>query len=204
VPFVTEETFQQLRRTFTESDLDIAPPGGWPDALIIAPWPEASSTDEAAAADFERIRDFVTGIRAVRSNNKVEPGRYINAVIEAGKHAAMLKENSDILCFLARLDAEQLTIGKSVDAPDQAVTIAQGEITCYLPLAGMVDLAQERERLPSELAELEAQIERVGKLLDGPFAEKAPAAVVQKERDKLADLRASQAQVTVRLEALSA
>jgi predicted trehalose synthase len=66
-------------------------------------------------------------------------------------------------------------------------------------LAGLVDLDKERERLTKELADLEQQIKRVTGLLNSPFAQKAPEAVVQKERDKLADLQASQTELSERL-----
>ena len=55
----------------------------------------------------------------------------------------------------------------------------------YLPLAGLVDLAKEKTRLEKELKEAASHIERLEKLLAGDFANKAPAALVQKERDKL-------------------
>ncbi|MDP7545539.1 MAG: hypothetical protein QGG31_07185, partial [Anaerolineales bacterium] len=67
-----------------------------------------------------------------------------------------------------------------------------GSSEIYLPLAGMVDAAAERSRLEKEIAALQAQIKRLQGLLGSPFAEKAPPPVVQKERDKLADYRASQ------------
>ena len=66
----------------------------------------------------------------------------------------------------------------------------------------MVDLAAERVRLTKEAAELDKQIERLTALLDSPFAQKAPAAVVQKEREKLAGLQASRAEIAARLEGL--
>ena len=101
----------------------------------------------------------------------------------------------DILAFLARLDEDTLQIAQTVAAPDKALTITLGDVTCYLPLAGLVDLEQERERLAKELAGLEEEITRVSNLLSGPFAERAPAAVVQKERDKLARLEASRDEI---------
>jgi valyl-tRNA synthetase len=104
-----------------------------------------------------------------------------------------------VLAFLARLDEGNLTIAETAAAPDNAITISLGDVTAYLPLSGMVDLDQERERLEKELAELNQQIERVGNLLSSPFSEKAPAAVVQKERDKLERLQASREEVSERL-----
>jgi valyl-tRNA synthetase len=100
------------------------------------------------------------------------------------------------------LDDEALVIAENASAPDQAITIAQGDISAYLPLAGLVDLDKERERLQKELTEVDSQIQRVTNLLNSPFAGKAPQQVVQKERDKLAQLQASQAEVAQRLEAI--
>ena len=77
-----------------------------------------------------------------------------------------------------------------------------GETVCYLPLAALVDLDAERERLSSKLAELEARIARSENLLAGEFAIKAPAQVVQRERDKLAELLDEQATLKERLAAL--
>ena len=203
IPFVTEETWQQLKQTFVEADLDIAPAGGWQEALIIASWPEAGERYPQAAADFERLREVVTSIRAARAENNVEPVRTIVATIAAGDKRDFFEAQRPVLAFLARLDEGNLTIAETAAAPDNAVTISLGDVTVYLPLAGMVDLDQERERLEKELAELNQQIERVGNLLDGPFAEKAPATVVQKEREKLTRLQASQEEVSERLASLN-
>ncbi len=82
------------------------------------------------------------------------------------------------------------------------MTIALGDITCYLPLAGMVDLAQEKARLEKELADLDKEIKRLTGLLNSPFAEKAPPPVVQKERDKLAQAQSSHAELSERLASL--
>ena len=66
------------------------------------------------------------------------------------------------------------------------MALVVGAVEIYLPLAGMVDLAEEKIRIEKELKETESHIERLEKLLASDFAKKAPAALVQKERDKLA------------------
>jgi valyl-tRNA synthetase len=71
------------------------------------------------------------------------------------------------------------------DKQKGAVALVVGAVEIYLPLAGMVDIAEEKNRLEKELKEAESHIERLEKLLAGDFANKAPAALVQKERDKL-------------------
>ncbi len=203
IPYVTEETWQQLKSAFTAADLGIAPAEGWAEALIIADWPQAGQPFPAAAANFEQLRELVRGIRAARSDNEVEPGKWVTAVISAGPHTPFLHSQRAILCALARLDENMLVIAEEVAAPDTAVTIAQGDITAYLPLAGLVNLDKERERLQKELAELDTQIARISNMLNGSFAEKAPTAVVQKERDKLAQLQASHTELNQRLTSLT-
>ena len=60
-----------------------------------------------------------------------------------------------------------------------------GSVEIYIPLAGMVDLANDKPRLEKELKEAQSHIERLEKLLSSDFANKAPAALVAKEREKL-------------------
>ncbi|PIZ25097.1 MAG: valine--tRNA ligase, partial [Chloroflexi bacterium CG_4_10_14_0_8_um_filter_57_5] len=70
--------------------------------------------------------------------------------------------------------------------PEGAIALVVGAIEIYLPMAGLVDMDEQRMRLEKELADTQAQIDRLEKLLASDFASKAPAQVVQKERDKLA------------------
>jgi valyl-tRNA synthetase len=72
-------------------------------------------------------------------------------------------------------------------------------VEIHLPLAGMVDIAEERSRLEKELKEAESHIERLEKLLSGDFADKAPAALVQKERDKLAGYKEKAGKIKAQL-----
>lgn len=197
IPFVTEETWQQLRSAATSAGIDRA--GSWPDALIIADWPQPILDDPTATTDFELLRELIRRIRNARAEQGVEPARYIPAIIVAGEKLELIETQRPLLAALARLDENQLTIAASVTPPAQAVTLALGSITCYLPLAGMIDLSAERARLEKEGAELGKQIDRLVGLLNSPFAEKAPGAVVQKERERLADLEAGRREIQERL-----
>ena len=114
-----------------------------------------------------------------------------------------LRRHAEILCTLARLDPARLTIGEQVDTPDKALTLVTGSVTTYLPLADLIDFEAERGRLGKELADTEAQIERGRNLLDGPFAQRAPANVVQREREKLAELEARALRLRERLAELA-
>jgi valyl-tRNA synthetase len=181
IPYVTEETWGYLKQAVGTSN--------WPPALIVAPWPEPGPVDLAAEADMTLVMDIVRAIRNARAEYSVAPGQPIAAVISAGASTPLLTQEAEILCTLARLDLARLTISTAIDAPEQSVTLVTGVVTTYLPLSGLIDLAAERERLGKELADTEAQIERSTQLLAGPFAQRAPTNVVQREVDKQAELR---------------
>ena len=112
------------------------------------------------------------------------------AQIAAGEKADFYNSQRPLLAFLARLDEEKLEIAPEISPPDNVLTIALGGVTCYLPLAGLVDMAKEKARLASEIKNLDREIKRVAGLLAGPFAQKAPPHIVQKEQEKLAQLEA--------------
>jgi valyl-tRNA synthetase len=188
-PFVTEELWGHLRRALQASPLsDLTE--GWPEVLIIADWPEPRAEEGWEAdkiADFELLQEIVRSIRNLRAEKGVAPSKRIAAIFSGGGKTATLTEQVKVLAALAGLDGSQVTIEKSLkEKPEGAAALVVGPVEIYLPLAGMVDLEQERARLEKELAEAESQIERLEKLLGGDFASKAPETVVQKEREKLA------------------
>jgi valyl-tRNA synthetase len=187
-PFVTEEIWGHLRTALNESPLkDIA--ADWPEALIIAPWPEPREIEgweEAKIGDFTLIQEIVRSIRNVRAEKNVAPSKRIAASIAAGGKTALLREQGKVILSLAGLNEAELLIAESLsDKPRDAAALVVGSLEIYLPLAGMVDLAEEKSRLEKELKEARSQIERLEKLLAGDFANKAPAVLVQKEREKL-------------------
>ena len=188
-PFITEEVWGYLHSAVRESPIsDLAK--DWPDALIVAKWPEPRDPEGWEAdkvADFELIQEIVRSIRNLRAEKNVAPSKKIAASISAGAKENLLKEQSKVIASLAGLDHSQFTIHASLkDKPADAAALVVGSVEIYLPLAGMVDLASEKTRLEKELKEAESHIQRLENLLNGDFAQKAPPALVQKERDKLA------------------
>ncbi len=151
----------------------------------------------------ELVMDAIRAIRNVRSEKQVPPGRKIVALVQGeldvrelfAKYSSYLKE-------LAGL--EELKLQERASAPDGAITAAVArDYTIYLPLAGLVDLRQERERLDKEMAGAKQQLERVrGKLGNPGFVGKAPAAVVERERTREKELEALIVQLEARLEEL--
>jgi valyl-tRNA synthetase len=205
-PYVTEELWGLLKGGCQAAAGAFAPAEGWEEALIVARWPEPRPEAEWEAQAVERfqpVQQLVTAIRNARAEKGVEPGRRIEALIQASELAPMLQEQAAWLAALARLDPEKLQITARLPAPpEHAVPLVVGPLQAYLPLAGMVDLERERARLTREREQSEAQIRRLEQLLAGPFAERAPAEVVQGERRKLEGLQRSEAQLREQIEAL--
>jgi valyl-tRNA synthetase len=201
VPFVTEETWGYLKAAAGSAIPSCD--GSWGEALIIAPWPAAGERDLQAEAEMGLIMEIVRAVRNARSEFDVKPGQQIAANLSAGSLAPRLAGQAEVLCSLAKIDPARLEIAESLAAPERALTLVSGQVTTYLPLAGLVDLAGERDRLARELEDTEGQIARSEGLLGGPFAERAPAAVVAREREKLAELASRAALLRSRLAELA-
>jgi valyl-tRNA synthetase len=193
VPFVTEAVWQHLPRAPED-----------PPALIIAPWPQAGPVDDEALARFDHVRDLVRAIRNVRSENKVPQARRIPATLVGGERAEWLAPQRALIVALARLDdAHARLVAQVPETPRNAISLVVGATELYLPLEGLLDLDAERMRLSGELADLDRQIEKSRGLLASDFASKAPPAVVDRERAKLAALEESRAKVASRLSTTS-
>jgi len=188
-PFVTEEIWGHLRNALRESPISNLSKE-WPNALIAAKFPQPSQPDgweEAKVADFELVQEIVRSIRNLRAEQNVAPSKKIPATIVSGDKMDLLKEQTTIIATLAGLDQSLISNLQSLnEKPNDSVSLVVGSIEIHLPLAGMVDLAEDKSRLEKELKEAESHIERLEKLLSSDFANKAPAALVQKEREKLA------------------
>lgn len=202
IPFVTEEAWQHLKSVCQASGYSWLNMSKWPEALIIAEWPKALRKYAEDSASFERTQELVRGIRAVRAEYRVDPSRYIAAHIAAGDSTDELESQRNILGFLARLDMKNLHIEKELVPPEASVTVSQGDVTAYLPLAELVDVEKEKKRLSEELESVEEQVARLETLLGSEFASRAPEEVVNRERDKLSQLQASRNELEQRLTVL--
>jgi len=189
VPYVTEAVWGHLPHAAGEAP-----------ALIVARWPAASPVDGEALDQFGHLQEVVRSIRNARAENKVEQARRIPATIVAGQRAAWLSQERPLLLALARLDDAHLRVLPTVpEKPRHAIAMVVGGTEIYLPQDGLVDLAGERQRLERELADMDRQIQKSTALLASDFASKAPAAVVERERTKLAALNETQRKLAERL-----
>ncbi len=183
MPFITEEIWQRLRGYRSDES---------PDSIMIAPYPIAGERafDEQAERDMETVIEIVRSIRNARAESKVDPGKYIEAVIAATDSRAAIEDQHRTISALARV--RPLTI---VDADstadrleDKAKVVVLSGVEIRLPLEGMIDTAAERERLNKEIESTLGEVEKVRRLLsDDSFLSKAPASVVEKQRQGLAE-----------------
>src|SRR5690606_26191540 len=191
VPFVTEELWRQ-----------VAPRLGIDGkSIMLQPYPAAGDVDangfRNAAADIEWLKSVVSALRRVRSELNVAPSRQVPLLLAGGDAAdrRRVERFASQLSFLNRL-ARIDFLDDASDAP-AAATAVVGELKLLVPLEGLVDLGAERARLDKEIKRVEAELAKSkAKLGNDTFVANAPPAVVDQERQRLADW-------TAQLEALS-
>ncbi|GAB4159328.1 MAG: valine--tRNA ligase [Roseiflexaceae bacterium] len=195
MPFVTEEAWQYLTSSRPN-------PAANPSIMLASyPVPDGAIEDAAAERDLELVREIITGIRNIRNEYKVEPARQVAATIAAGAQAGMIEQQRALIARLARVQDGPLQVVEALaEKPRGAAALVIGEIEIFLPLAGLIDLTAERARLNKELEAAEADAtRREGRLSNPGFTDKAPAAVVQRERDGLEAVRATIVKLRERL-----
>ncbi len=200
IPFVTEELWQHLHAAVLNSPL-IAEAKDWPHALIIARYPEvrpAEKWEASTITQFKLVQEIVRSIRNMRAENNIKPGLRISAIFISKTKSGLLKSQADIIVALAKLDAARIEINtKLEEKPKDHVALIVDSVEIYLPLADMVNPAEQRARLENELTVAISQTLRLEKLLSGSFAQKAPEQVVAAERKKLTSFK----KTTTKLEA---
>jgi valyl-tRNA synthetase len=194
-PFVTEELWGHLKKAASEHSEGFTPKGGWSEALIISAWPESlpqEGWEDDAVCKFNIVMDIVKDIRNSRAENNIPIGKLIPAVLGSVEHYDLLLQESGTICAFGHIDPNDIQIVKgSPQKPDNAVSTVVSAVEIHLPLGGLVDSDAERARISRDLQMIESQIDRLENLLAGDFASKAPAQVVEKERQKLAEYRSS-------------
>ncbi len=193
MPFVTET----LWRALTGSD-------GGRDSLMVAAWPDARPelADEQAEADFGVIQSLVTEINRFRSQNSIPPKARFELVV-ASDERALLDAHASVICSLAGLGG--LTAVEAIEERPGTSTIQFVAGQAQVDLAGLIDVNAELARLRKELEKADADLDRIdGKLANESFVERAPAEVVQRERDKRGELESTVSQLRERIDALSA
>ncbi|MBI3774302.1 MAG: valine--tRNA ligase [Gammaproteobacteria bacterium] len=184
MPFITEEIWQR-----------VAPLAGVSGATIMRrdyPSVNANLIDTRAVTDMDWIMNFVLGVRKIRSGMNIAPGKPLPVLLQNGaaEDQRLLAENRNFVVALARIDA--ITWLDAAAQPPESATALVGEMKVLIPMAGLIDKNAELARLAKEMDRLNSEVERIGTKLANPsFADKAPPAVVDKERAKLHEVQSA-------------
>ncbi len=180
MPFITEELWQR-----------VAPLAGRQgDTIMLQPWPEpeADKIDSAAEAELEWVKQFIMGVRQIRSEMNLKPGQPLPVLLQNGDDSdrERLDRNGTFLKSLARL--ESITWLEPGDEAPESATALIGDMKLLIPLAGLIDKEAELSRLEKNIGKLRDEVLRIAKKLDNPnFVDRAPESVVNKEREKLVE-----------------
>ena len=180
IPFITEEIWQS-----------VAPRLGLEQSGILErTYPRATefAVDEAASAEIEWFKSVLTGVRRIRSEMNIAPGRTIPLLLADGdgEDRRRAEKFSAQIEFLARCETPRWLATDQAEPAAAAAVV--GNLRVLIPLEGLIDLGAERARLDKEIARIEGEIRKCeGKLGNANFVNHAPAAVVEQERNRLAD-----------------
>jgi valyl-tRNA synthetase len=180
IPFITEEIWQSVAPKLS---IDA-------DSILQRAWPSASDipADAAATAEIEWFKNVLSGIRRIRAEMNIAPGKTIPLLLADGDTSDRTRaaKFAAQISFLARVDAPQW-IASGADEPAAAAAVV-GSLRVLIPLAGLIDLSAEKTRLAKEIGKIESEIKKCeSKLGNANFVANAPAEVVTQERQRIAD-----------------
>lgn len=177
MPFITEEIYQCLPHEA--------------ESIMISKWPVAdeSLVDSEAERGMNAIMDSIKAIRNMRAEVNANPGKKIPAIMLVSEDLREVVANNDsYIKLLGGIDNLELR-PLNGEKPENAMAAVVTGIEVYLPLAGLIDVEKETQRLSKELAAMEKDLQRAGgKLNNAGFLAKAPEDVIAKERAKYEEL----------------
>ena len=181
MPFITEEIWQRVSPL-----LDLRQEGK-DKSLMNQPYPQAdmSLINEQAEADIDWVKGIILGIRNIRGEMDIPPGKAIPVLLRHGDEAdrRRLEENRVFLSKLAKL--ADITMLDAHTEPPMAATQLYGHIEILVPLAGLIDKDAEAARLEKEIAKLEKNLAGIAaKLSNAKFVDNAPKEIVDVERER--------------------
>ena len=196
MPFMTEEIWQQ-----------VAPRAGIDaETIMLRPYPEVDGKLDAseAAADIEWVRDFVLGIRQIRGEMDISPGKILPVLLQHASDADRnrAEKHANLLHRVGRV--ESITVLDNDEKPPAAATALLGDLRLLVPMKGVIDVDAERSRLEKQRDKIGAELARsTAKLGNERFVNNAPADVVTQERQRAVEFEKTIAQLGEQLEKLA-
>jgi valyl-tRNA synthetase len=184
IPFITEECWQHVAPLAGKSG----------NSIMIQPYPESDSNkiDDQAEVDLEWVKTFISGVRRIRYEMDIPPGKPLSILLQNASPGdrSLYSDNQAFIQALAKIESSEW-LTENDDAPESATALV-GEMKILIPLAGLIDKDAELARLEKEIGKLQINADKTtSKLVNKNFVDKAPAAVVEKERERLAEMTKS-------------
>ena len=195
MPFVTEEIWQTVApRANIEGE-----------TIMLRPYPEVLSeaTDADAVADIEWVQQFILGIRQIRGEMDISPGKPLPIVLQDASASDLSRAKSQALLLQRVGRVESVTTLIKDEDPPAAATALLGDMRMLVPMKGLIDVDAERARLTKQQGKINNDLQRsIGKLKNEKFATNAPAEVVTQEQERVVEFEKAIAQLTEQLEKL--
>ncbi len=195
MPFITEEIWEQVAERA----------GIKGDTIMLRAYPEAddNAADDAAIADIEWVKQFILGIRQIRGEMDISPGKALPVMLQhasnvdqqrAGQHALLLQRVGRV---------ESIEVLANGTEPPAAATALLGDMRLLVPMKGLIDVDAEKARLDKQMDKVRAELAKAtGKLGNEKFVNNAPPAVVTQERERVAEFEKTIAQLAEQLQKL--
>ena len=195
MPFITEEIWQRVSPLL----------GIEGDTVMLQAYPVAAAADPQAEDDVAWLQSVIQGVRRIRSELNLPPGKLLDACFQGGNDNDRSRQQqfADALASLARVQSVQW-VDENHDTAQCAVSLV-GDLKVLIPLKGLVDVDEELARLNKQLARESTELKKSeGKLGNSRFVENAPEAVVEQERQRLATHRANVENLHAQIEQMEA
>lgn len=177
MPFITEEIWQSLKPLLEISS----------DSIMLQSYPQYADSDDTHQADIAWLQAVISAIRTVRAELNVAPSKNVPIIVHNASEQdhQRLAQFAPIINTLCRL--ESCSSQHTGALPLSANALVDG-MELHIPLKGIIDVASELKRIEKEIAKTEAELARINKkLANTNYVQKAPAEVVDKERQKALD-----------------
>jgi valyl-tRNA synthetase len=204
MPYITEEIWQRvapLAGTLQNSNVQDSSP----ETIMLQPYPEPDNNkiNQSSLDEMNWLQQFVLGVRQIRSGYDIKPGKPLTVLLQNGSATDKdrLLNNEAMLKKLARL--ETIKWLEADDEVPESSTALVGEMQILIPMAGLIDIDAERQRLNKEIGNNQGFIKGLeAKLSNENFVSRAPEKVVALERQKLSDAQSKLKSLSEQLEKL--
>jgi valyl-tRNA synthetase len=196
-PFITEEIWQRVRTSA----------GAAGDTIMLCAFPSAADVgaDPDAEPEMRWVIGFIEGVRQIRGELDIAPSRKLEVLLQnaSSKDTEYLDRNLPYLMRLAGVDVPRV-LGPAQSAPISAVAFV-GTLEILVPMAGLIDPAAELARLSKQRQKADVDLKKMeSKLSNAEFAKNAPAEVVAKDQQRLAELRTELGQLAAQIARVTA